>query len=94
MSDNHTFVSALTEAIGRPVEVSPVREATTLGAGYLGGMALGIWGDESQVAATWRPIRVVEPASGEAERSSKRQRWFEARERALRLVPELSDLEF
>jgi glycerol kinase len=94
MSDNHTFVTALTEAIGRPVEVSPVREATTLGAGYLGGMALGIWGDESQVAATWRPIRVVEPASGEAERSSKRQRWFEARERALRLVPELSDLEF
>jgi glycerol kinase len=94
MSDNHTFVSALTEAIGRPVEVSPVREATTLGAGYLGGMALGIWGDESQVAAAWRPIRVVEPASGDVERSSRRQRWFEARERALRFVPELSDLAF
>ncbi len=33
MSDNPTFVQALADASGKPVEVSPVVEATTLGAG-------------------------------------------------------------
>ena len=31
MSDNEVFVSALANATGRPVEVSPVVEGTTLG---------------------------------------------------------------
>ena len=41
MSANPTFVDALADAVGRPVEISPVTEATTLGAAYLAGMALG-----------------------------------------------------
>src|SRR6202034_808435 len=41
MSDNEVFVTALADAIGRPVEVSPVLEATTLGAGLLAGLAIG-----------------------------------------------------
>ena len=55
MSANPTFVTALADAVGRPVEVSPVTEATTLGAAYLAGMALGMWADEADVAAAWRP---------------------------------------
>ena len=39
MSANPTFVAALADAVGRPVEISPVTEATTLGAAYLAGMA-------------------------------------------------------
>ena len=41
MSDNEVFVAALADAIGRPVEISPVLEATTLGAGLLAGLAIG-----------------------------------------------------
>ena len=37
MSANPTFVQALADATGRPVEVSPVVEATTLGAAFLAG---------------------------------------------------------
>ena len=37
MSANAVFVQALADAIGRPVEISPVLEATTLGAAYLAG---------------------------------------------------------
>ena len=57
MSANPTFVQALADASGRPVEISPVLEATTLGAGLLAGMAVGTWAGEDDVAATWSPAR-------------------------------------
>ena len=43
MTDNDVFVQALADAIGRPVEISPVLEATTLGAGLLAGLAVGTY---------------------------------------------------
>jgi glycerol kinase len=89
MSANPTFVQALADASGRPVEVSPVLEATTLGAGLLAGMAVGIWAGEDDVAATWSPARVVEP-----ERQLDRERWAEACRRAGAWFPELSALDF
>ena len=94
MSANPTFLGALADALGRPVEVSPVTEATTLGAAYLAGIALGIWADEDDVAAAWRPSAVVAPRSSDVKRTATRARWLEARERALRTVPELTALEF
>ena len=94
MSANDTFVRALAEATGRPVETSPVLEATTLGAAYLAGMALGTWADEAEVAAAWRPGRRVEPAVGDARRLATRERWHAARDRSLAAVPELSTLDF
>jgi len=89
-----TFVGALADAVGRPVEISPVTEATTLGAAYLAGIALGVWADEAEVAAAWRPSAVVEPRTTEIKRASTRARWLAARARALATVPELSALEF
>ena len=89
MSANAAFVQALADAAARPVEVSPVLEATTLGAAYLAGMALGTWADEDEIAARWSPARVVEPA-----RRVNRDRWRVARDRALATVPELSGLDF
>jgi glycerol kinase len=89
MSANATFVQALADATARAVEVSPVLEATTLGAAYLAGLALGTWTDEGAIADRWSPARVVEPA-----RVVDRERWRAARQRALATVPELSSLEF
>jgi len=94
MSANSTFVDALADAVGRPVEISPVTEATTLGAAYLAGMALGVWADEDAVAAAWTPARVIEPRASEARRTAARTRWLDARGRALQAVPELSSLDF
>ncbi len=94
MSANPTFVSALADAVGRPIEISPVTEATTLGAAYLAGMALGMWADEADVAAAWRPSAVIEPTASERARAGMRDRWLAARERAVGTVPELSTLEF
>jgi glycerol kinase len=94
MSANPTFVGALADAMGRPVEISPVTEATTLGAAYLAGMDLGVWADEEEVAAAWRPSAVVEPRATDQGRAAARARWLMARERAEHTVPELTALEF
>ena len=63
MSANDVFVQLLADATGRPVEVSAQLEATTLGAGYLAGMATGAWKGPDDVASTYRPARTVEPGA-------------------------------
>jgi glycerol kinase len=89
MSANAVFLQALADATQRPVEVSPEREATTLGAAYLAGLATGVWADEAEIAARWSPRAVIEPAS-----TPDRARWLAARDRAAAWVPELSALDF
>jgi glycerol kinase len=89
MSANPTFVQALANASGRPVEVSPVLEATTLGAAFLAGMAVGVWSGWDDIAAAWKPKAVVEPAA-----QLDRDRWTEARSRAAGWFAELSAIDF
>lgn len=89
MSANATFLQALADASQRPIEVSPALEATTLGAAYLAGMAVGTWNDEEDVAGAWAPRQVLEPR-----RRLDRDRWRQAVERARGAVPELSALDF
>ena len=89
MSANATFLQALADAAQRPVEVSPVPAATTLGAAFLAGMAIGTWAGEDDVAATWAPRAVVEPVH-----KPDRDRWRAARDRSRGWVPELSALDF
>ena len=89
MSDNPTFVQAVADACQRPVEVSPEREATTLGAGFLAGLAVGTWPGWDDLAATWRPRAVVEPS-----RRLDRDRWRDAVDRASGWEPDLSAITF
>jgi glycerol kinase len=90
MSANRVFVQALADACGRPVEVSRQLEATTLGAGYLAGLATGTWGSFDEVADAWAPKEVVEPSG----RDPQRDRWREAAERAGKWYPDLSGITF
>jgi glycerol kinase len=94
MSDNDVFVTALADAIGRPVEISPVLEATTLGAGLLAGLAIGDYGSEDDIAATFTPRRTVEPSNDDATRARARERWLAARAKAEATIPELSGISF
>ena len=89
MTANPTFLTALANAAQRPVEVSPVLEATTLGAAFLAGLAVGTWKSMDDIAATWRPRTVIEPA-GKLDRA----KWLDARTRAEGWVAELSSLDF
>ncbi len=94
MTDNEVFVQALADAIGRPVEISPVKEATTLGAGLLAGLAVGNYGTTDELAGTFSPRRTVEPHGTEADRAGRRERWLAARRRAEGTIPELSGISF
>lgn len=89
MSANPTFVQAVADATGRPVEVSPVLEATTLGAAFLAGLATGAWAGWDEVAAAWRPRATVEPVG-----SFDRDRWRDAVSRAAGWHGDLSALDF
>lgn len=90
MSANEVFVQALADACGRPIEVSPQLEATTLGAGYLAGIASGIWSGMDETSGGWKPREVVEPSG----RDGGRDRWKKAVERAAQWYPELSAISF
>ena len=90
MSANRVFVQALADACGRPVEVSRELEATTLGAGYLAGLATGAWASVDEVADAWTPKEVVEPSG----RDAQRDRWHEAVGRAGKWYPDLSGITF
>ncbi len=94
MTSNDVFTRALADACGRPIEISPVLEATTLGAAFLAGMAVGTWADEHDVAAAWTPRAVIEPTRTTSERAAGRERWLDARSRAEGAVPELSGIDF
>ena len=89
MSRNETFVQLLADATQRGVEVSPIIEATTMGAAFAAGLALGTWAGMADIAATWAPTHTVEP--GEA---LDRERWADAVRRAGAWFPELSGLDF
>ena len=89
MSANPTFLQALADATQRRVEVSPEREATTLGAAHLAGLAVGLWADTDELAALWSPRTVVEPGA-----PLDRERWQEAIRRAERWHPDLSSIDF
>jgi glycerol kinase len=89
MTDNPTFVQALADATRRPVEISPVREATGRGAALLAGIAVGHHASVDALATTWKPRAVVEP-----NRPLDRDRWKDAVDRSRRWVPELSGIDF
>jgi glycerol kinase len=89
MAANPTFVQALADATQKPVEVSPQLEATTLGAGFLAGQAIGTWASDDEVLASWRPAAVVAPGA-----PTDRARWADAVKRASAWYPELSSLDF
>ncbi len=89
MSRNPTFVQAVADATGRPVEIAPVADATTMGAGFLAGLATGVWSSLDDVAAAWRPTVAIEPI-GRLDRAT----WARAVERSRRWIPDLSTLDF
>jgi glycerol kinase len=89
MSANAVFVQALADATGRTIEVSPVADATTLGAAFLAGVGVGVWSDLADAAATWSPRATFAPM-----RELDREQWRTALTRASGWIPELSALDF
>ncbi len=93
MSANPTFAQALADAANCPIEVSPVTEATTIGAAFMAGLGVGVFDSIDDLDALWRPAHVVEP-SDPSTHARRRERWSDALERAGGWHADLSALEF
>lgn len=79
---NDLLMQLQADLAGLTVVRPTVTETTALGAAYLAGLAVGVWGGEDEVAALWREEKRFEPRLPEAEREAMRSRWAEAVERA------------
>lgn len=91
MSRNPTFVQALADASGRTVRVSPLTEATTLGAGFLAGVGIGQWSHLAEAAESISGAQIYEPLGTPG---VSRQQWSEAVSRSTSWIPDLSALDF
>lgn len=89
MSRNETFVQLFANATNRPVDVSPVTEATTLGAAFAAGVGAGVWATLDEATSTIAPLRTIEPTH-----PLDREAWRAALARAKAWIPALSALDF
>jgi len=83
MSANDWFCQFLADMLEAKVERPKNVETTALGAGFLAGLATGVWGSLDEVAATWSCGSVFEPKMESAQRKQMLTGWQEAVERTL-----------
>jgi glycerol kinase len=72
---NDVLLQLQADALGIPVERPAVVQAGALGAGYLAGLAVGVWSSTDELVRTWRRDRVFAPAIDAAEREARFARW-------------------
>jgi glycerol kinase len=72
---NDLLLQLQADALGLPVERPAVLQAAALGAGYLAGLATGVWGSPEDLRHAWRRDRLFEPALPAAEREERFAAW-------------------
>jgi glycerol kinase len=65
-----------------PVRRAAVQETTALGAAFLAGIAVGVWGSAAEVNATWKSEASFMPAMDASDRASRLAIWHRAVERS------------
>jgi glycerol kinase len=65
-----------------PVRRAAVQETTALGAAFLAGIAVGVWGSAAEVNATWKSEASFTPAMDAPERAGRLDTWHRAVERS------------
>ena len=70
------------DLLGVPVVRPTVTETTALGAAYLAGLAVGVYGDQNELLEHWQVDRRFEPNMSMDERGDRLDRWHRAVERS------------
>jgi glycerol kinase len=65
-----------------PVTRPDIVETTALGAGYLAGLAVGIWKDRDEIAARWKAAETFRPGTPAKKMRQIHQTWLKAVERS------------
>jgi glycerol kinase len=72
---NDVLLQLQADALGIPVERPAVVQAGALGAGYLAGLATGVWNSPEELASAWRRDRLFEPRLATPEREARFAAW-------------------
>jgi glycerol kinase len=72
---NDVLLQLQADALGLAVERPTVVQAGALGAGYLAGLATGVWASAADLEAAWHCERVFEPAVSSDEREARFAAW-------------------
>jgi glycerol kinase len=72
---NDLLLQLQADALGIPVERPVVVQAGALGAGYLAGLAVGVWSGAAELAHAWRRDRVFEPRIDATTRDERFAAW-------------------
>ncbi|MBI1745311.1 MAG: glycerol kinase GlpK [Acidobacteria bacterium] len=81
-TSNALLMQIQADILGKPVVRPAVTETTALGAGYLAGLAVGLWKSVDELAHNWKAERTFEPATSEADRERGYAGWQRAVDRA------------
>ena len=75
---NDLLMQFQADLLGIPVVRPRIIETTALGAAYLAGLAVGVWGGVDELAALWDSERVFAPALSRDEAEALMARWAHA----------------
>ena len=79
---NDLLMQFQADLLGVPVVRPKVLETTALGAAYLAGLTVNLWGSREEVAAQWEAERRFEPRMSRGEAAEKLARWRKALQRS------------
>ena len=77
-SVNNLLMQFQADLLGIPVVRPAITETTALGAAWLAGLAVGVYGGPSDLTALWRAERVFEPAWDRARAQERMAQWEHA----------------
>jgi glycerol kinase len=75
---NDLLMQFQADLLGVPVVRPHVLETTALGAAYLAGLTVALWGSREQIASHWKAERRFEPRMAPQEREARMTRWRDA----------------
>jgi glycerol kinase len=84
MAQNAWFLQRQADLLGRPVLVSPQKEATALGAAFLAGLKVDVWKNVAAVRDLTQQGKTMTPRMGETERQRIVENWRRAVEAVIR----------
>ncbi|GAA09172.1 glycerol kinase (variant) [Acetobacter tropicalis NBRC 101654] len=83
MSANDWFCQFLADMLQVKVERPHNVETTALGAGFLAGLATGVWENEATLASEWKRGQLFEPSMNNEQRRTMIAGWHQAVKRTL-----------
>jgi glycerol kinase len=72
---NDVLLQLQADALGLPVERPTVVQTAALGAGYLAGLATGVWGSTDELRHAWHCERAFEPTLAASAREERFAAW-------------------